>query len=93
MIIIVINNKKRFVSELKRVLSLYDLVFLAISSMIGSGLYVLIGSVTRDIAGPSIVISYVIAAIASAFSAICYAGKNYIDCNLLNFLDKVKQSF
>ena len=42
--------------------------------MVGSGLYVLAGAVTRDIAGPSIVISYALAAIAAILSALCYAG-------------------
>ena len=61
-------------SDLAKALTLSDLTFLAIGSMIGSGLYVLTGEVARHVAGPSIVISYAIAAVASGFSAVCYAG-------------------
>ena len=64
-----------FCLDLKKVLGLSDLTFLSFGSMVGSGLYVLTGSVARDIAGPSIVISYILAAIASVLSAVCYAGK------------------
>uniref|UniRef100_F6XYD9 Cationic amino acid transporter C-terminal domain-containing protein n=1 Tax=Ciona intestinalis TaxID=7719 RepID=F6XYD9_CIOIN len=60
-------------TDLKRCFNLGDLTFLAISGMIGSGLYVLAGTVTREVAGPSIVVSYVIAAMASILSAFCYA--------------------
>ena len=42
--------------------------------MVGSGLYVLVGTVAKNTAGPSIVISYVLAAVASILSATCYAG-------------------
>ncbi|XP_078494501.1 cationic amino acid transporter 4-like [Ciona intestinalis] len=72
-------SRKKDVSEdmlrtdLKRCFNLGDLTFLAISGMIGSGLYVLAGTVTREVAGPSIVVSYVIAALASILSAFCYA--------------------
>ena len=61
--------------DLKRCFGLLDLTFLAISGMVGSGLYVLVGTVAKNTAGPSIVISYVLAAIASILSATCYAGK------------------
>lgn len=64
-----------YLLELKKVLSLSDLTFPAIGFMIGPGLHVLTGSVAHKIAGPPIVLSYLTAAIASSFSAICYAGK------------------
>ncbi|XP_076811139.1 cationic amino acid transporter 4-like isoform X2 [Clavelina lepadiformis] len=75
------NNllRKKSISEdmqrqdLLRCFGLVDLTFLAISGMIGSGLYVLAGTVARNITGPSIVISYLLAAVAAVLSAICYA--------------------
>uniref|UniRef100_H2ZJP4 Cationic amino acid transporter C-terminal domain-containing protein n=1 Tax=Ciona savignyi TaxID=51511 RepID=H2ZJP4_CIOSA len=60
-------------TDLNRCLGLSDLTFLSIGGMIGSGLYVLTGTVAHNFAGGSIVLSYLFAAIASALSAFCYA--------------------
>ena len=63
--------------------------------MVGSGLYVLAGEVTRRVAGPSIVISYALAAVAAILSALCYAGivlrKNIIK-SLLRRVDGIEGS-
>ena len=41
--------------------------------MVGAGIYVLIGTVVRDLAGPGTIISFVLAGIASTLAALCYA--------------------
>lgn len=41
--------------------------------MLGAGLYVLTGTVTKDTSGPAIVFSYMAAAVAAFMSALCYA--------------------
>jgi APA family basic amino acid/polyamine antiporter len=58
---------------LKRSLGALNLVTLGIGAIIGTGIFVLTGTVAASYAGPAVVISFVIAAIASAFAGLCYA--------------------
>ncbi len=58
---------------LKRALGAFNLVTLGIGAIIGTGIFVLTGPVAATAAGPAIVISFMIAAAASAFAGLCYA--------------------
>ncbi|XP_043966802.1 cationic amino acid transporter 4 isoform X2 [Gambusia affinis] len=60
-------------TSLKRCLSTLDLTLMGVGGMVGSGLYVLTGTVAKDTAGPAVVISFVFAGIASLLAAFCYA--------------------
>eukprot|EP00249_Psilotum_nudum_P019953 c27493_g1_i1 orf=508-2535(-) len=65
--------QKRGGQQLARNLSVLQLIPIGVGSTIGAGVYVLIGTVARERSGPALTISFLIAGIAAALSAFCYA--------------------
>ncbi|KAK9153605.1 hypothetical protein Sjap_001085 [Stephania japonica] len=59
-------------STMQRTLRWFDLVGLGIGGMVGAGVFVTTGTAARDLAGPSIVLSYAIAGLCALLSAFCY---------------------
>ncbi|MEI6730269.1 MAG: amino acid permease, partial [Pseudomonadota bacterium] len=59
--------------ELKRTLTAKNLISLGIGCIIGTGIFVLTGQAAAQYAGPAVIISFVLAGIACAFAALCYA--------------------
>ena len=59
--------------SLRRVLGPWNLVSLGVGAIIGTGIFVLTGAAAAQYAGPAIVLSFVLAAIACIFAGLCYA--------------------
>src|SRR5260370_21681209 len=59
--------------SLKRALGPTNLITLGIGAIIGTGIFVLTGTATATMAGPSIVLSFVLAAVGCVFAGLCYA--------------------
>lgn len=58
---------------LKRTLGTWGLISLGIGAIIGAGLFSITGLAAADYAGPSIIISFVVAALGCALAGLCYA--------------------
>ncbi|KAJ6379833.1 hypothetical protein OIU76_016482 [Salix suchowensis] len=59
--------------QLAKELSVPHLIAIGVGSTIGAGIYILVGTVAREHSGPALFISFLIAGIAAALSAFCYA--------------------
>lgn len=59
--------------SLKRVLGPVSLVALGVGVIIGAGLFSITGTVASEFTGPSITLSFIIAAIGCCFAGLCYA--------------------
>ncbi|GAA2208839.1 amino acid permease [Nonomuraea monospora] len=59
--------------ELSRSLGLWQLTAIGVGGIIGAGIFALAGAVANETAGPAVLISFLIAGIASAAAALSYA--------------------
>jgi len=59
--------------RLHRVLGPWSLTALGIGTIIGAGIFVVVGAVAHDKTGPSIIFSLMVSGIACVFAALCYA--------------------
>jgi APA family basic amino acid/polyamine antiporter len=60
-------------NRLKRVLGPVTLTSLGVGAIIGAGIFVATGSAANSVAGPALMLSYVVAGLACIFAALCYA--------------------
>ncbi|HNQ90740.1 MAG TPA: amino acid permease [Verrucomicrobiota bacterium] len=59
--------------RLNRALGPVNVTMLGIGAIIGTGIFVLTGTVAAQNAGPAVVLSFVLAGLASVFAALCYS--------------------
>src|SRR5580704_10959506 len=60
-------------NRLRRVLGAVQLTSLGVGAIIGAGIFVATGAAARNIAGPALMLSYVVAGMTCIFAALCYA--------------------
>lgn len=65
-------------SELSKTLTIFDLIILGIGAVLGTGIFTIVGIAAQGGpegvgAGPALIISMIIAALASLFAALCYS--------------------
>ena len=60
-------------NRLRRVLGPVTLTSLGIGAVIGAGIFVATGSAAKSVAGPSLMVSYMMAGVTCIFAALCYA--------------------
>ncbi len=67
------SSSPDIVHGLVKCLTAWDLTLLGVGAIIGTGIFVLTGVAAATQAGPAVVVSFVVAGIACAFAALCYA--------------------
>ncbi|XP_021287147.1 cationic amino acid transporter 1-like [Herrania umbratica] len=64
--------KARSQHEMKKTLSWWDLIWFGIGAVIGAGIFVLTGLQAKEVAGPAVVLSFVISGVSAMLSVFCY---------------------
>lgn len=59
--------------QLKQTLGAFDLVMLGVGAIVGTGIFILPGTVAATHSGPAIIFSFIIAAIVCALAGMCYS--------------------
>lgn len=59
--------------QLRKRLTATDLTVFGIGVIVGTGIFVLTGQVAKELAGPAVAISFIVAAVVCGLAALCYA--------------------
>lgn len=68
-----LSDSKISQNELKKALNKWQLLSIGIGGVIGAGIFVLVGDAAGSHAGPAVVLSFILTAIACSAMAFCYA--------------------
>lgn len=60
-------------TKLRKNLGTWDLIVFGVSVVIGAGIFTISAKTAGDVSGPAVSVSFVLAAIACGFAALCYA--------------------
>ena len=67
----IIDGSKK--NTLNKTLGVFDLIFIGIGSIIGTGIFVLTGQAAAEHAGPAIALSFIVSALVCVFAGLAYA--------------------
>ncbi|XP_071729030.1 cationic amino acid transporter 1-like [Rutidosis leptorrhynchoides] len=66
------DMRARSQNEMRKTLNWFDLIWFGIGAVMGAGVFVLSGEAARDLAGPAVLLSYLISGFAALLSVLCY---------------------
>ncbi|MCD9640864.1 catalase A [Datura stramonium] len=58
--------------QMKKSLNWFDLIWFGIGSVMGAGVFVITGEATKNLAGPAVLLSYIISGTSALLSVLCY---------------------
>ncbi|KAK2968246.1 hypothetical protein RJ640_024396, partial [Escallonia rubra] len=64
--------KARSQHDMKKTLNWWDLIWFGMGAVIGAGIFVLTGLEAREVAGPAVILSYVVSGVSALLSVFCY---------------------
>nr|XP_043638629.1 cationic amino acid transporter 1-like [Erigeron canadensis] len=64
--------RARSQNEMRKTLNWFDLIWFGVGAVMGAGVFVLSGEAARDLAGPAVLLSYLISGFAALLSVLCY---------------------
>ncbi|KAF3450320.1 hypothetical protein FNV43_RR06400 [Rhamnella rubrinervis] len=67
-----VEIKARSQNEMKKNFNWWDLMWFGIGSVIGAGIFVLTGLQAKEVAGPAVLLSYVVSGVAAMLAVFCY---------------------
>lgn len=68
-----IADKEAAVGDMRKVLNWFHVMALGTGMIVGAGIFVSTGAAAKNLAGPAVIISFLVAGISALLSALCYS--------------------